>query len=117
MTVLTQGIQTGEFLASEANGQRSRANVTVTVEDDTALASGTVLGKITATGKYVAYAEAGADDGRRVAAGVLLNALPGVDADYDAVAFVRDCEVIGTMLTGSDANGVVDLAALGVIVR
>jgi hypothetical protein len=51
MTVLTQGNQTGEFLLSEADGQLSRENVTVTVAGAVALPSGTVLGKITATGK------------------------------------------------------------------
>lgn len=117
MTVLTQGIQAGEFILSPANGERSFDNVTVTVAGSVALASGTVLGKITATGKYVKYDETGTDDGRRVAAGVLLNACPGTNGDYKCAVVVRDCEVASAMLTGSDANGVADLKALGIIVR
>lgn len=35
------------------------------------LAVGTVLGQVTATGKFVAYDDDGTDDGRRVAVGVL----------------------------------------------
>jgi hypothetical protein len=117
MTTLTQGNQTGEFLLSQAEGQRSIDNVTVAVAGSVALPSGSVLGKITATGKFVKYDEAGTDDGRRVAAGVLLNACPGTNGDYKCAVFVRDCEVASALLTFSDANGVADLKALGVIVR
>lgn len=116
MTVLTQGIQPGEFLLSEANGERSRENVTVTVAGAVALGSGTLLGKITATGKYIKYLD-GASDGSQAVAAILLNPLAGVNGDYKCAVFVRDCEVIGSMLTGSDANGLADLKALGIIVR
>ena len=117
MTTITQGKQTGEFMLSPANGQRSFDTATVTIAGAVALASGTVLGKITATGKFVKYDEAGADDGRRVAAAILLNPLAGVNGDYPATLVVRDCEVWGGMLTGIDANGIADLKALGIIVR
>lgn len=117
MTTLTQGIQTGEFLLSEAKGLRSRDVQTVTIAGSLALPSGTVLGKITATGKFVKYDEAGTDDGRRVAAGILYNPLPGTNGDYKATVFMRDCEVISDRLTGIDANGKADLLALGIVVR
>lgn len=119
MTVLTQGIQIGEFLLSEAEGQRSREQVTVTVAGNVALPSGTVLGKITATSKYIKYSNA-AVDGSQTAAAVLLNALPGVNGDTKCAVFVRDCEVIGAMLNGGagvDAPGAVELVAAGIIVR
>ena len=116
MTVLTQGKQTGEFLLSEANGDRSREVVTVTVAGAVALPSGQVLGKLSATGKYVAYNNAGAG-GAEIAAAVLLNACPNVNADYKCTVFVRDCEVWESMLTGIDSNGKTDLTAMGVIVR
>jgi hypothetical protein len=119
MPILTQGIQTGEFLLSEATGERSREQVTVTVAGAVALPSGTVLGKITATGKYIKYLD-GASDGSQTAAAVLLNACPGVNGDYKCAVFVRDCEVVGAMLNGGanvDAPGKVDLTAIGVIVR
>ena len=117
MTTLTQGILPYEFLLSEADGMRSRDQETVTIAGAVALPSGTVLGKITATGKFVKYDEAGTDDGRRVAAAVLGTPLAGVNGDYKATVFTRDCEVIAAMLTGIDTNGRADLKAIGVIVR
>src|SRR5574337_1820543 len=83
MTTLTQGIRTGEWLISEAEGSRSRDVKTVTIAGSVALASGQVLGKITATGKFVKYNSGGAD-GSQTPAGILLNALPGVNGDYSA---------------------------------
>lgn len=116
MTVITQGIQPLEFLISEASGMRSRDQATVTVAGGVALPSGTLLGKITASGKLVKYSDAAAD-GSQTAVGVLGTPLAGVNGDYQALIFARDCEVFGAMLTGSDANGVADLKALGIIVR
>jgi hypothetical protein len=117
MTVLTETNHVGEFLLSEDNSTRCRENVTVTVSGSTNWLSGTVLGKIAATGKYVKYDEAGTDDGRRVAAGVLYNELLPVAGDIKATVIVRDAEVISAKLTGIDANGIADLKALGIIVR
>lgn len=119
MTVLTQGIQPYEFLLSEAAGMRSRGQATVTVAGAVALPSGTVLGRITATGKMVKYSNA-ASDGSQTAVAVLGPALPGVNGDYQAVIFERDCEVIGNRLNGGagvDAPGLVELTAAGIIVR
>lgn len=58
MTVLEQGIQTGEWLLSEAEVGRSRDVATVTVAGAVALASGTVLGSLT-TGTAAAVAKSG----------------------------------------------------------
>lgn len=119
MTTLTQGYQTGEFLVSEAPGARSRDQVTVTVAGAVALPSGTVLGKITATGKYIKYVD-GAADGSQAAAAILYNPLPGVNGDTKCTVFNTDCEVIGAVLNGGagvDANGKADLLALGIKVR
>ena len=119
MTVLTQGIQPLEFLISEATGLRSRDQETVTVAGAVALPSGTVLGRITASGKLVKYSDAAAD-GSQAAVGVLINPCEGVNGDYKRVVLTRDCEVIGAMLNGGagvDANGKADLKALGIIVR
>ena len=116
MTVLTETIHQGEYLISEANGFRSREAVTVTVVGTDPYLSGTLLGKITATGKYIKYLN-GAVDGSQAVAAILWNELPGVAGDAKATVHVRDCEVMGAKLTGSDANGLVDMAALGIIVR
>lgn len=116
MTVLTETIHVGEFLLSEDNSTRCRENVTVTVSGATKWLSGTVLGKITATGKYIKYVDA-AVDGSGVAAGVLYNELDPVAGDIKATIIARDAEVIGAKLTGLDANATTELAAKGIIVR
>lgn len=119
MTVLTQGIQQGEWLLSEAEGQYSRDAATVTVAGSVALPSGTVLGKITATGKLVRYVDTNSD-GSQVAMGILWNPLPGVNGDYKATVFVRAVEAIATMLNGGaglDAPGTADLKAIGILTR
>lgn len=116
MTTFTEGKHTGEFLLSEGNGTISREQVTIAAAAS-AMVAGTVLGKITASGKYVAYDEGGTDDGRRVAAGILYAAVPDSAADQSAVIIARNAEVMSSMLTGIDANGKVDLAALGIICR
>lgn len=119
MTVLTQGIQPYEFLLSEATGMRSRGQGIATVSGATALPSGTVVGKITATGKLIKYLD-GAADGSQTAVGVIGTPLPGVNGDYKVTVFERDCEVIGKYLNGGvalDANGIADLKLLGIIVR
>jgi hypothetical protein len=50
MAILTEGKHPGEFLASEGNGTLSRDVVTLISGQN--LVAGTVLGKITASGKY-----------------------------------------------------------------
>lgn len=112
---LTEARWTGEFLISEANGYRSREEVTIDASAG-AMAAGTVLSKLTATGKYVAYDNVGTD-GSEVAAAILYAAVHDSAADQKAVAFVRDCEVAEMRLTGIDATGKTDLAAVGIIVR
>ena len=114
MTTLTSNPRIAEFVLTEASGQRSRANIVVT-QTGAAILSGTVLGKVTATGKYKPYSNA-ASDGTEVAAGVLYNYLPAYTGDKKAVGFVRDCEVMRAALTGLDSAGEADLKALHVIV-
>lgn len=119
MTTLTQGMQTGEFLLSEATGVRSREAVTVTIVGGVALPSGTVVGKITATGKYLQHL-VGAVDGSQNAAGVLYTPLAGTNGDIKATIFARHCEVVTNRLN----NGVAPIAAtltaltaLGIVCR
>lgn len=85
---LTEGQHTGEFLLSEAEGKLSRDTVTVTVATATKLQPGHVLAKLTATGKYVEYDNAGVD-GSETAAAILYgeadNSAGGAPADKTAV--------------------------------
>jgi hypothetical protein len=78
--------------------------------------AGTVLGKITASGKYVAYVN-GALDGTGAAAGVVYFPIPDSAADQKAVIIARHAEVIESKLTGIDADGKTDLAALQIFCR
>lgn len=114
-TILTQVPRVEEFVLSEANGFLSREEVDVTL-GVAAIKSGTVMSKLTATGKWVPYDDVGTD-GSEVAAGILYTALPIGTGDVKAVMFVRDCEVVRAALTGLNANGEADLAAKGIIVR
>jgi hypothetical protein len=91
--------------------------VTVTVAGSTTLAPGTVLGKITSSGKYVVYDNSWSD-GREVAAGILLAELENTSvspADMTGVVIDAVAEVRSDDLTwGDDADataGLADLAA------
>jgi len=126
MATLTKGQANASFIVSESEGYRSRDDVTVTVPADTTYAAGTILGKITASGKYVRHA-AGATDGSEVEAGILYETLAnttGSAVDSESVSFARDAEVNGSELTyeaGADATQITTsdaaLKALGIIVR
>ncbi len=110
----TEGTRAGEFLLSEGNGAISRESVTLISGQD--LVAGTVLGKITASGKYTAYSDV-ASNGSEVAAAILYDKVDASAGDKAATVIARDAEVSSGLLTGSDANGVADLAAVGIIVR
>jgi hypothetical protein len=125
--VLTESIGAGAFIASEANGKRSRDNVTVTLVAGATLKAGTVLGRLTATGKYVPYDNAGGD-GSDVAYGILYAELVNSDddnpKDLEGVVLNQDCEVAEGDLVWADglvdadkAAAKVDLAARGIKVR
>lgn len=113
--MLTQGKNTAEFLLSEGNGSISREEVVISSTAG-ALVPGTVLGKVTVGGEYVAYAS-GAADGSENAAGILYAKVADSAADQSAVAIVRHAEVIAAELTGLDAAARVELLALGIVCR
>lgn len=113
MTVITQGVRDAEFLLSEANGQRSREQVTLAITAE-ALPAGQLLG--TVADEYVAYNPDGIDGSETVTA-ILYAAAPASAASQSATVIVRDAEVYGAKLTGLDAAAAADLLAIGVIVR
>ena len=120
---LNEGVYAEEFILSELPGRISRDVVTVTVAATTTLDPGQVLGKITATGKYVPVDDT-ASDGRENAAGILVRELAnaaGSPADFaDALVLNFGAEVSeGGLIWGAsdDAAGIADLAALGIKVR
>ena len=87
MPTLTETLHTGEFIVSEANGTRSREQVTLAAAA-AALPGGQVLGKITASGKYVAYSNV-AVDGSEAAAAILYAAAADSAADQKVTVVVR----------------------------
>jgi hypothetical protein len=115
MTTLNEGFHTGEFILSEADETYSYEQVVVT-QTGTAMPSGTVISKLTATGKYVAYDDVGTD-GSEVATGILYTPLAAFTGDVAAAAVVRHAEVKLSALTGYNANAKADLALIGIIVR
>jgi hypothetical protein len=115
MVTLTESIPgPGGFLASEANGMRSREKVTIAAGQN--LKSGTLV--TLAGGKYSATAAAGTTHG------ILFGSVNATAADKPGVIIARDAEVVDAELgypAGSGApekatfNG--QLATIGIIVR
>lgn len=70
MATLTEGKHDGEFIGELALGPGYHID-NVTVLSGQNLVAGAVVGIVTASGKVVAYDNAGTDDGRRTAAGIL----------------------------------------------
>ena len=118
---LTETGHAGGFILSEANGKRSRENVTIVSGQN--LKAGAVLGKITTGGKYAAYNN-GASDGTQAAAAILIADCDASAADKAAAVIIRDAEVnknelvyaVGQDQTAKDAS-IVDFAALGIFAR
>lgn len=119
--MLTEKRHAGDFLLSEGDGHFSRDNVTI-VSGTAAMQAGTVVGKITATGKYKQY-DNQAGDGSEVAAGVLYDNVDASAADVAACIINRTAEVASDLLVWPDGSpvdvtaGVADLKSIGVIVR
>lgn len=119
---LNESPHAGGFILSLANGFRSIDNVTIAAGQT--LQAGTVLGKVTATGHYVAY-DNDNTNGSQAAAGVLLHPVDTTDgATKQAAMIARDAELNEHELvwdedngTSDIANGLADLKALGIIVR
>lgn len=112
---LNQGKFTGEFIVSEGNGSISREQIVIAAASP-AMVAGTVLGKITATGKYAPYNNANAD-GTQTAVAILYDNIPDSASDQKATAIVRLAEVQQSELTGYDAAAGAELALTHIIVR
>lgn len=123
MPTLTEGKRPLQFLMSEGNFHHSRDEVTLQASLG-ALAAGTVLGKVTATGFYKPSPDTGAG-GDQVAVAVLAYNVPNSASTQRAVVIARAAEVKGPELaydaSVSDATKraakATQLAAVGVLVR
>lgn len=126
MSTITEGQHTAEFVVSESPGKISRDQVVATVAASTTLAPGTVLGKLTATGKYVPYDNVGSD-GSESAYGVLYEELvndtlapvdkAAVVINFGAEVRIADLQWAAGLVDADKTAAYADLAARGVKAR
>lgn len=121
-------VETGHaagFIVSEANGQRSRANVTLEGSAG-ALKAGEVLGVYTSgsdTGLYAKFNQ-DASDGRETAVAISINDVDDSSATQEIAVVARDAEVNADELVwpsdieaAEQTTGEGELADVGIIVR
>ena len=92
MTMLTEGKHAGGFLVWEVLRDYTRETVTI-ASGAGKLEPGTVLGKITAGGKYTTLAPA-ATNGSQNAAGILWDAVDASAADAPGVVMLRGPAIV-----------------------
>ncbi|MFH5923840.1 head decoration protein [Roseomonas xinghualingensis] len=124
--VLNEGFYPGHFLVSQANGFRSRDTIIVANATGAAvtLQAGTVLAKLTATGNYVPYDNAGTD-GSEVASAILYaTVVVPASGTKRAAAITRAAEVNtaelqwdGSVDAAGKTAGLADLLAQGIVAR
>jgi Bacteriophage lambda head decoration protein D len=125
-TVLQNRVRAGGFIQSEANFARSRDEVTLDGSSGGGgfMVAGTVLGMITASGKYVPSPES-ASDGAQTAVAVLIYDADATNGDVIGSVISRDAEVRAEELTYDPSVSTLNeqkakwtqLAAVGIIVR
>lgn len=123
MPTITEGRVTAAYILTEANGLRSR-DAAKMASGAGKVEPGAVLGKITASGKFVPHAPA-ANDGSQTAVAINYAAVDATAADAACVITARDSEVkkdelILNAATDTDAEKAAvyaSLAANGIIVR
>lgn len=117
--IRTEGPRTLGFVLSEAEFGRSRDEVVI-ASGAGVLEPGTVLGKITASGKFKAAVDA-SEDGSEIASAVLGHRVNATDSDVPAVVIARAAQVKKPELVyaaGATANDMdAGLKAVGIIVR
>lgn len=126
MTILTEGRHTGEFILSEAEAGRGRDNVVI-ASGAGVIKPGTVLGKITASGKYWPSTNASVTEtaGAQTALAIAMDWYDATSADVKAAVISRAAQVKGDALSYdasvNDATKIgakaTQLAAVGIIVR
>ena len=112
----------GQFVKYEEEQNYSRENVTVVSGQN--LACGTVVGRITASGKIAVYDNA-ASDGTQTAMGVLIAPVDATSADKPGVIIARAAIVVDKanliwkagMSDNDKTAGIADLKALGILSR
>jgi len=121
MTTLTEGKHEGEFIGELAMGIGYHVD-RVTVLSGQNLVAGTVVGIVTASGKYVAYDNAGTDDGRRAVAGIIVADANASAADAvgkvlrrgPAIVNKNDLTWAAGVDAGEQATAITAMLALGI---
>jgi len=123
MSVLTQPPLMGDVLKYEVNPNYTRE--TVTLLAGTTYPVGSVLGRITASGKYK-LATSGGADGAQTAAAILLYAVDASDGDGTGIALIRGPAIVSKVAlifdatvddAGKIATKLGQLASLGIVPR
>ena len=104
MPTLTMAPTLGDLIKYELNGNYSRETVTLIAGTNYAL--GSVLGKITASGKYrlSPAAEVEGDEGAETAVAVLLEAVDATAADKTALVVARGPVILSEAALVFDAS-------------
>ena len=92
MSVLYENPHDGNFILSEDDEGRLSRDKIIIASGSGQLQPGTVLGKLTASGKFVPSPETAAD-GSETAVAVLVGSVDATGADVIAVAVTRHAEV------------------------
>jgi hypothetical protein len=123
MTVLRQPLTLGDVLKYEVNPNYTRE--TITLLAGMPYPVGSVLGRITASGKYK-LATSGGSDGAQTAGAVLLYAVDATLADATGIIVVRGPAIVSRAALAYDATvddaakittKIGQLAAAGIIAR
>lgn len=107
MATLTEGMHEGEFIGQLAMGIGYHVDE-ITIESGQNLVAGAAIGQIESSGKYVAFDNAGTDDGRRTLAGFLFGKVNASAGDKKGRALLRGPALINkndlTWAAGVDAS-------------
>ncbi len=121
MAVQTEPNRLNDFLAWEEVQLYSRKKVTILADE--VLAVGQVVGKVTASEKYVAFNQ-DAEDGSENAAGIVIDNYDATGADIEGVIIARHAMVKPDGLvwpadieTGEKEAALAQLEALGILTR
>ncbi|MFV0385668.1 head decoration protein [Paracoccus sp. (in: a-proteobacteria)] len=123
MTVLNEDMaRTGGYIVSSPNHTRGVERVVI-ASGSGRVKAGTVLGKVTATGKYAPLNTA-ATDGSQTAAAILFEMCDATEAEMRRTVTIRDTEVAGgkliwpeNMTDEQKRSALADMAVIGIIVR
>lgn len=121
--IATETARLSNLVKHEEGGQNYTSRDEVTILSGETVNVGSVLGKVTATGKYV-LSDADAANGSQVASAVCLQNLGTVGADTACIVIVRDAVLNREALVWDAANDAAEilaaeaeLKAAGVLVR